>query len=535
DGATPLFIAAYHGYADIVSELMDAGANIDQANNELVTPLAIAVENGLKDIVKILVDYNANVNTVSTKGETTLYLAAKLGKPAIVSLLLEANADADMPANNGLTPLMIAEKNGHDEAVQLLRPQELLALYKTQIINAVKAGKTNLLAFLLTKLTDPNIIDKDGNNLLHLAVLSNKPSVLQILLEKSIDAYCLNKNNETPLTLSIKSDKRSLAHIIHWNITKPTQFTECIDIEIDKNDKNNYLGRGGFGEVYKGRFKDDVVAVKTIHLNPENADAHLKEIDAMQQCRSPYVLHLIAVYGLNTKEPKLVLEYMDCGDLRTYLEKKKMTPALNQYSTMELAWVIANGLNDIHHNGLIHRDLKSRNILLSSKHYIKIADLGLTRSGYNTKTKSVGTLCWTAPEVYTSTKYGSSADIYSFGVILTELDTLNAPYSKVNLTYHQLIQRICNGLRPTVSDTCPTWYKALVDACLALDPAKRPSASDIVKFLREKHYGTTPSTSLQFKGSRVTQSTFQLSGLILVILVTWSVLYFLRISGILMV
>ncbi|OQS07659.1 hypothetical protein THRCLA_20096, partial [Thraustotheca clavata] len=110
----------------------------------------------------------------------------------------------------------------------------------------------------------------------------------------------------------------------------------------------------------------------------------------MRKCQSPYILRLISVSDLNTKSPKLILEFMDTGDLRSYLNRKKTNLlTVNDFFPLELAWAIANGLTDIHSCGLIHRDLKSQNILLCTKNYIKLADFGLTRDAHNTKTLGV--------------------------------------------------------------------------------------------------------------------------------------------------
>ncbi|KDO22641.1 TKL protein kinase [Saprolegnia parasitica CBS 223.65] len=253
-------------------------------------------------------------------------------------------------------------------------------------------------------------------------------------------------------------------------------------------DTSSPLGSGGYGAVYKGTYKGQTVAIKTA-ANASCGRALLYEMETMQLCNSPYVLQLLAVSGANTSSPKLVLEYMDGGDLRGYLDaKRRGEPTKVDVSSLEVAWVLANALADMHHNGLLHRDLKSQNVLLSSTNYIKLADLGIAREYESNMTTAKGTPYWTAPEVFTSdSKYSFAADIYSFGVILTELDTLQLPFHDAKgLGYWGIIDQVRLGnLRPTMRANCPPWLRDLADSCLSFDPTQRPPAQILVTSLQK--------------------------------------------------
>ncbi|OQS03057.1 ankyrin 2,3/unc44, partial [Thraustotheca clavata] len=468
DGWTPLFNAAANGHTEIIPLLILTGFKTNHTAQDGSTALYVAAQNGHEEFVKFLIGEKADVNIATKTGKTALYLAAEKGYCGI----------------DGLTPLVIATTNGHEQVVGLMKQKLQVKVYEElQIINAVKSENISQLHLLLNNIINPNMADMDGNNLLHLAIIHDHPSVLQMLLRiPSIDCTCYNKNNENPLTLSMKKGNRSLIKLIHTALEKPMHYIKKEDLNIE----NEPFGGGASGTVFKGKYLNRIVAVKKLQIS--DSDVLKREIDAMLLRRSPFILRLIGVSDLNTNAPKLILEYMDGGDLRLHLFKlrsKKQT--LTNYSALEIAWVVANALADIHRNGYIHRDLKSENILLSTKNYIKVADLGLSRDIKTTMTQGAGTVHWTAPEVLKGEEYGYPSDIYSFGVVLTELDTLQIPYPGFNP--FQIIKKVKNNsLRPVLSNECPRWYKNMVEGCLAHDPNQRPAALDIVHILQAQLY-----------------------------------------------
>ncbi|KDO20169.1 TKL protein kinase [Saprolegnia parasitica CBS 223.65] len=231
------------------------------------------------------------------------------------------------------------------------------------------------------------------------------------------------------------------------------------------------LGMGGSGVVLLGSYCGQNVAVKRFR-NAKYCSSFEVEADALVACPSPFLVRLVAIAGRHSDTPALLFEYMDGGSLRTHLEKKRMNERTPVHVTnLHVAWVIANALRDLHAKKLVHRDIKSGNILLSSSGEVKLADLGLARLEAASMTE--------APV------YGCPADIYSFGVLLTELATGQLPYFNQDVQDPIAFTRgVVNGtLRPTLTTECEPWLRQLAERCLHADPKARPTAASIVEML----------------------------------------------------
>ncbi|RHZ38940.1 hypothetical protein DYB31_014266, partial [Aphanomyces astaci] len=184
----------------------------------------------------------------------------------------------------------------------------------------------------------------------------------------------------------------------------------------------------------------------------------------------------------------LVMEFMDKGDLFECLQRTKQP-------TNAVGWAgdkgtyalhVAEGLASLHTRSppIIHRDIKARNVLVDSAKGAKICDFGesRTRTFEETMTSNVGTARWIAPEVLINEDYSEKADIYSFGVLLSELDTHAIPYSDSTLEERQIMQLVAvNRLRPTFSPDCPEQIQHLARACMQADPMLRPDATRLVR------------------------------------------------------
>ncbi|EQC42317.1 TKL protein kinase [Saprolegnia diclina VS20] len=257
---------------------------------------------------------------------------------------------------------------------------------------------------------------------------------------------------------------------------EPTELRRCLN-----------LGSGAFGSVHSGSYKDLTVAVKTFHTKSGNEiETFKKEVNVMASLDSTHTVQLLGISHAEYDQPQIVMEYMDGGNLDAHIQSLATAPEHDVGNVLPLACDIAKGLAYLHANKIIHRDLKPANVLLSAdKRVVKLGDFGISREEdvEESMTNGVGTTLWMAPEVMQGGRYSVAADMYAFGVILTELETLQRPYAGQRCNQYLLQSQIIQGLRPTTSAHCPSWYARLAQACMQADTTKRPSANAAVSIL----------------------------------------------------
>jgi len=141
---------------------------------------------------------------------------------------------------------------------------------------------------------------------------------------------------------------------------------------------------------------------------------------------------------------------------------------------------------------VIHRNITSSNIFVNSRMKAKLSDFTTSRELADfTMTARAGTMNWMAPEVLSGEKYDNSVDIYSLGIVLTELENRIFPFSDEckngrPLAKESLTANIVKGnLRPTLSGECPGWYRELVMHCVSANPMDRPDAMEVARRIQE--------------------------------------------------
>ncbi|KAE9042878.1 hypothetical protein PR003_g3787 [Phytophthora rubi] len=256
------------------------------------------------------------------------------------------------------------------------------------------------------------------------------------------------------------------------------------------------LSKGASGEVWVCEYNGQKVAAKRLlqskEQKAENVQAFAEEIELSASLVHPHIVEFIGVAWNSLNNLVMVLEFFPKGNLQSYLHKHGDLLSWAR-DKIHMAVGVAQALEYLHARTppLIHRDLKSNNILLTDQLEPKLIDFGVSRDTVDlTMTAGVGTPYWTAPEILEGKRYTEQADIYSFGVVLTELDTCKIPYSNAATEGgglpkpFQILQDVMAGkLRPSFSNDCPPRVRRIGLRCLSLDPSARPTARELVQEL----------------------------------------------------
>ncbi|OQR91299.1 pfs, nacht and ankyrin domain protein [Achlya hypogyna] len=512
DGCSPLHQAAYYGHSGVVSLLLEAGANATLCNavegktalavarqrhkhsavqlldSALTAQLYAAIDGADARQVRRLIHAGATINSSHETHLSPLVQAVRRNYLPTICQLLKSNAAVDLCVGpDGISALAHAAALGHVEGVHLLLiagadVDVRDAAGRTPLILAAALGYDEIVDALLVDGADPNAHDKSGRTPLTVAAAANHVSVARLLLAAGASKTARAPDDEPPIVVALRRGLREMAALLHHSeqprtiIRKPIPTTNAL-----------WLGAGSYGVVHKTTFEGTVVAVKT--AKTASNDVLLKEVAAMTAGSSPYLLPLIAAVAPVGSVPQLVTPFMDGGNLRQHLNLQKVgEPTAVRVSTWQIAWVVANALRELHSRGMLHRDVKSDNIFLSTTRFVQLGDFGTART-YDAEymTEGTGTPYWIAPEVFNNGGvYNFAADVYSFGVVLTELDTMQLPYWDAPLKGAAVTDAVRTGaLRPSLRDDCAPWFRALALQCMAQDPAARPSAESVVQVLEQ--------------------------------------------------
>ncbi|RLN82232.1 hypothetical protein BBJ28_00015189 [Nothophytophthora sp. Chile5] len=264
-------------------------------------------------------------------------------------------------------------------------------------------------------------------------------------------------------------------------------------VRVDK-----LLSRGAFGEVYIGLYDGQQVAIKMLlpetRKSVRDVNNFLAEAKMTAGMDHPRIVSFVGVAWNALSDLCVVLEYMDGGDLRTLLNKYEASrhPVGFDREKATIALHVCHALTYLHSLSppVLHRDLKSRNILLNQALEAKLTDFGISRERRDqTMTAGVGTSLWMAPEVMLGEKYDDKADMFSFGVVLSELDVHTLPYAQAKqknqdtngrqMADATLLQKVTTGaVRVEFSEAGPTSMVELGCACVAVEPSQRPTAAE---------------------------------------------------------
>ncbi|KAL7793020.1 serine/threonine protein kinase, STE family, PAK/STE20-related [Trichoderma ceciliae] len=280
------------------------------------------------------------------------------------------------------------------------------------------------------------------------------------------------------------------------------EANEALDPELLYT-KEYCIGGGSFGKVFKGVDKRTGLSVAIKIIDVENAEDEvediIQEIAILSELQSPYVTKYYGSYAKGA-ELWIVMEFCaggSCADL--------MKPGImgEDYIAIIIRELLM-GLDYLHTDKKLHRDIKAANVLLGANGQVKLADFGVSGQLSATMTKKntfVGTPFWMAPEVIKQSGYDHKADIWSLGITALELANGEPPYADIHPM--KVLFLIPKNPPPRLEGNFTKAFKDFVELCLQRDPKERPTAKDLLRhpFIR-KAKKTTYLTELIERHSR---------------------------------
>jgi len=270
-------------------------------------------------------------------------------------------------------------------------------------------------------------------------------------------------------------------------IQKGGSFIDPIDASNLEVDMDNALGKGSFGAVYTGTYLGGKVAVKVLHIVDKKDFPN--EVSILCNIRHPNCVLCIGY----TIEPNcaIIMEWMPFGSLYSFLTENAIEFPLNR----DMALQLIVGLSYLHVRKIIHRDLKSQNVLIASDYSVKISDFGCSKLMEGTSSLSntvVGTPTYLSSEIVLESKpYTEQSDIYSKGIVLWEIFTNDAnPFG----AYPQLnslnplsiaIQIQTQNLRPKIEEIKDIKLAKVISQMWDKNPANRPELKLVSKLLSD--------------------------------------------------
>ncbi|WOK95631.1 serine/threonine-protein kinase HT1 [Canna indica] len=285
------------------------------------------------------------------------------------------------------------------------------------------------------------------------------------------------------------------------------------EIDLSKLEIRYVIAQGTYGTVYRGTYDCQDVAVKLldwgrdgISIDAETAclrASFQQEVAVWHKLDHPNVTKFVGA-SMGTTDLKIpqndptgniqaslparaccvVVEYLAGGTLKQYLIKNRRRK-LPYKIVIQIALDLARGLSYLHSKKIVHRDVKTENMLLDPSRTLKIADFGVARvEAQNPRdmTGETGTLGYMAPEVLDGKPYNRRCDVYSFGICLWEIYCCDMPYA--DLTFSEVSSAVVRqNLRPQIPRCCPSSLANIMKKCWDGNPNKRLEMFEVVKLL----------------------------------------------------
>ncbi|KAK9690698.1 hypothetical protein RND81_09G148100 [Saponaria officinalis] len=394
-------------------------------------------------------------------------------------------------ALDGDTPHDDEENNDANASSRLLRPMHEIT-FSTDDKPKLLSQLTSLLAEVGLNIQEAHAFSSTDGYSLDVFVVDGWPyeetQRLRSALEKELIQIEMVNSSWRSQQSSSPSDEQDQAQIEcnRDHVEIPNDGTDVWEIDPRLLNFENKVASGSYGDLYKGTYCSQDVAIKVLKAERINTDLQkefAQEVFIMRKVRHKNVVQFI---GACTKPPSLciVTEFMSGGSVYDFLHKRKGIFKLP--TLIKAAIDVSKGMNYLHQNNIIHRDLKAANLLMDENEVVKVADFGVARvkAQSGVMTAETGTYRWMAPEVIEHKPYDHKADVFSFAIVLWEMLSGKLPYDYLT-PLQAAVGVVQKGLRPTIPKNCHPKFAELLEKCWQQDPALRPNFSEIIPILQE--------------------------------------------------
>uniref|UniRef100_A0ACD5WLF3 Uncharacterized protein n=1 Tax=Avena sativa TaxID=4498 RepID=A0ACD5WLF3_AVESA len=397
--------------------------------------------------------------------------------------LASALREDEFPCERMMEDLSLGKRNGVDdfEAISARRDTPGIRLIHEIIFSSIDKPK------LLSQLSA--LLSEIGLNIREAHVFSTTDGLC-------LDVFVVD-GWETEETDGLLQQLKETAKHSHPSLSNPTNSSTSERIkelqeqigesEFDRNllQPMDKFASGSSGDLYRGTYLGMDVAIKYLRAEHVNGSSNVEFLQEIMILRSVNHENVVRFFGACTKHRKylIVTEYMPGGNLYDFLHKQNNT--LQLPVILRIAIGISKGMDYLHRNNIIHRDLKTANLLIGNDQVVKIADFGVSRhrSQEGDMTAETGTYRWMAPEVINHKAYDHRADVFSFAIVLWELVTSKIPYE--NLTPLQAALSVRQGFRLVIPKSVHPRLSKLIRQCWDENPQMRPVFSDITVELED--------------------------------------------------
>jgi len=267
------------------------------------------------------------------------------------------------------------------------------------------------------------------------------------------------------------------------SIGRSADLIKSWEVKFDEITFEEELGRGAYGVVFLANWRLQKVAAKKLLEDSlsENGEDFAKEAELLMALR-PHK-NIVQFLGVILRPLCIITEYLPRGSLFQLLESEH---PMDYVLLLKFANDIVAGMVHLHSEGVIHRDLACRNLLLDESGTVKITDFGLSRTltAGSRKTKMyVGPIRWMSPEALSDGYYSTKSDVYSFASVLYELLTREEPW--LGMLPQNVMSAVLGNQRPKIPDFTPKNMIELMQKCWSEDPVKRPEFLTIHDILNE--------------------------------------------------